>query len=437
MDIRTISASLLSVVFFGMAFSGCTSSYFKDSGNESEAAPVEFERIVEFDRDVHFLSQEGTSIVVPAGEYSVDSVQDGLRLKSADNDEREVVIVPAELGTHDRSVEAPEPLFMSGGDDQPVVMLLLPEGKALQAVGSYSGVFSRHPHPPKIKPGAFSGLKLPRVQSILATPAPPAYGLPPPGTITPIGTWYIKGELFGPSQGKVMLHVQVPVDGHFYVPKGTMSLPGTKAGTRRVQLEVDQWSQDRITAKMPLVSGVPDHSAVLQILNSQGIGSPGFKVPFYALRARTTLQFGENVTAHRCAPNDDKGSCLGNWYLFPTSVDCFHSAEERKDKTISAYHVNCDSIVDWDDGTDRYTIELKNNWVIEEIRWGWNPHSTSEKLKLPSSQTLTQKYKGASSMTILVPWEVSPGPDWLSYWIDVDVKGPAGVLYGDRVYWKK
>jgi hypothetical protein len=40
-------------------------------------------------------------------------------------------------------------------------------------------------------------------------------------------------------------------------------------------------------------------------------------------------------------------------------------------------------------------------------------------------------------MALWVPWEVSPGPDWLSYWIDVDVKGPAGILYGDRVYWKK
>jgi hypothetical protein len=118
-------------------------------------------------------------------------------------------------------------------------------------------------------------------------------------------------------------------------------------------------------------------------------------------------------------------------------MDCFHSAKERKDKTISAYHVNCDLVVDWDDGSDQFTIELKNKWVIDQIRWGWNPHSTSEKLKLPSAEALTQKYKGASKMTLSVPWEVSPGLDWLSYWIDVDVKGPAGILYGDRVYWKK
>jgi hypothetical protein len=398
---------------------------------------VEFEQVIEFDREVHFLTLDDKDKVFAPGGYVVEAVENGLRLKSADNDEAEAVIVRAEPGTHDRSVEAPEPLSMSMEDDQHVVMLLLPDGKALQAVGSYSGVFSRHPHPPKLKPGFLSGLKLPRVKSILATPAPSPYEIPPPGNITPFGTLYIKGELFGPSQGKVMLHVQVPVDKHFYVPKGTVSLQGTKAGTRRVQLEVEKWSQDKIIAKMPLVSGVPDHPAVLQILNVQGIGSPGWKVPFYATRARTTLQFGENVTAHNCASNDDKGSCLGQWYYFPTSMDCFHSAKERKDKTISAYHVNCDLVVDWDDGSDQFTIELKNKWVIDQIRWGWNPHSTSEKLKLPSAEALTQKYKGASKMTLSVPWEVSPGLDWLSYWIDVDVKGPAGILYGDRVYWKK
>lgn len=439
MDIRTRSATLLSVLFFGMAFSGCTSSYLKDSRNESGAAPVEFERIVEFDRDVYFLSQQGPGIVIPAGGYSVEAVQDGLRLKSVDNEEREAVIVLAEPGTHDRSVDAPEPLSMSGGDDQHVVMLLLPEGKALQAVGSYSGVFSRHPHPPIIKPGAFSGLKLPGVKSILATPPPPAYGLPPPGNITPFGTLYIKGELFGTSQGKVVLHVNVPVDKYFSVSKGTVSLPGTKAGTRRLQLEVEKWSQDRITAKMPLVSGVPDHSAVLQILNSQGVGGPGFKVPFYATRAKTTLQFGENVTYMFCSNNADFAQCLEK--LVSDRKDftpvCFSSAKVRKDKTISAKHTNCDLAVDRDEGKDQYTIELKNNWVIEEIRWGWNPHSTSEKLSLPSADALTQKYKGVSKMTLWVPWEVSPGPDWLDYWIDVDVRGPAGVLYGDRVYWKK
>jgi hypothetical protein len=116
---------------------------------------------------------------------------------------------------------------------------------------------------------------------------------------------------------------------------------------------------------------------------------------------------------------------------------CFSGASLKEDKTISAKHTNCDPAVDRDEGKDKYTIELKNNWVIEQIRWGWKPSSTSEKLGLPSAESLTQQYKGLSKMELWVPWEVSPGPDWLDYWVDVDITGPAGILYGNRVYWKK
>jgi hypothetical protein len=123
--------------------------------SEQEAGPVEFEQVVEFDRDIHFLTPDGKDKVFAPGNYVVKGVENGLRLRSADDEKGKGVIVRAEPGTHNRSVEAPEPLSMSGGDDQYVVMLLLPEGKSLQAVGSSSGVFSRHPHPPKLKPGAF------------------------------------------------------------------------------------------------------------------------------------------------------------------------------------------------------------------------------------------------------------------------------------------
>jgi hypothetical protein len=43
----------------------------------------------------------------------------------------------------------PEPVIIKGDkgdDDQQLVILLMPAGKAIEAVGSHSGVFSRHPH---------------------------------------------------------------------------------------------------------------------------------------------------------------------------------------------------------------------------------------------------------------------------------------------------
>jgi len=432
---------VIGVAAFTLSLSGCTSFTGEGSSSEQTPGPVPFQKIVEFDRAVHFMSSEGKDIVLLQGTYRIETAQAGLRLTPADQEGAESVIVQAEATTHDQSVTTPEPLSIKEGQDQQIVVLLLPDGKALQAVGSYSGIVARHAVP-IIKPGAIAGLagQLPKINSILAAPPPPSYDPPPAGHISPFGTLYLKGEQFGSSKGKIMLHVQVPIDKHFHTGVGTVSLPGNKPGTRMVQLEITQWNPDKIIAKIPLVAGVADHAAVLQVLNAQGLGSPGWNVPFYAMRVNTTLQFGENVTEFQCAIGGnptDVSACLNQVLQGSPGNPCFHSGKIHREKTISAYHVNCDLLVDWDKGRDRYTIELKNGWVIRAIRWGWNAHSTSEKLGLPSAQALTDKYKGASTITLWVPFEVSPGPDWLDYWIDVDVKGPAGILYGDRVYWKQ
>lgn len=441
MSAQSAFCTFSGIVALGLTLSNCSSLPLEQTATEQDAGPVPFQKIVEFDRAVHLMTPEGKDTVLPQGTYRIETAQEGLRLTSAEKEGTDAVVIQAEATTHDLPVKSPEPIVMKEGDDNLVVLLLLPDGKARQAVGSYTGIISRHAVP-IIKPGAIAGLagQLPKINSLLATPPPPAYDPPPPGHVAPLGTLYLKGEQFGSSRGKVMLHVQVPVDKHFYAAAGTESFPGNTPGTRKVQLEVTQWSPDKIVAKMPLISGVPDHSAVLQILNAQGLGSAGWNVPFYAMRARMTLKFGENVTDFQCAiggnPTDISG-CLNQTLQGSPGKPCFHSARVNREKTISGWHVNCDLIADWDKGSDRYTIELRNRWIIEEIRWGWNPHSTSEKLNLPSPQALTQKYKGASTITLWVPFEVSPGPDWLDYWIDVDVKGPAGILYGDRVYWKQ
>jgi hypothetical protein len=421
---------------FGLTLSGCSSLPLERPASEQEATPVPFQKIVVFDRPVHFQTPEGSDTLVAPGSYSIEIADGGLRLSSADQETAEAVVVQAEATTHDRSVTTPEPLSVKTGQDQQVIVLLLPDGTARQAVGSYTGIVSRHAVP-TIKPGALAGLAglLPKINSLLATPPPPAYDTPPPGNISPFGTLYLKGEQFGSSKGKIMLHVQVPIDKHFHTGVGAVSLPGSKPGTRIVQLEITQWGPDKIIAKMPLVAGVPDHSAVLQVLNAQGLGSLGWNIPFRAMRARMTLRFKENVTKVHCSHGANLDKCMeaGINYDAPYTYEgpCFYSGPHVTDKTISAWHMNCHDVVDFDSGADTYTIELKNNWVIEQVRWGWKPSSTSEKLKLPSAEALTQRYRGAQKMVLTVPWEVSPGPDWLAYWIDVDVKGPAGILYGN------
>ncbi|MDH5563008.1 MAG: hypothetical protein OEY91_05200 [Nitrospirota bacterium] len=440
---RVSFALFMSAVVFGVALSGCVSSHLKEAGIEQDAGSIVFEKIVEFDREVHFLTPDERDTVIEPGGYLVEALQDGLRLKSADNETTEAVIVQAEPFTHEQSVEIPEPVLMTGENDQQLVVLLMPDGKAMEAVGSFSGIISRNSLPkltfrPKRTiqkggslPGMKKGMALPKVNAIFTSPRL--------GAVSPQGTVYIKGADFGSSQGKVMLQVNVPVDEYFYVPNGTVSLTGLAPGTKQVQLTVQSWSPTQINALVPIMSGIPDQSAVLKIQNVHGLSNMGLRVSFYAARARVSLEYGENVTHTFCSNNANWGQCLTENVsdLKPFQDVCFSGAKLKADKTISAKHTNCDPAVDRDEGKDKYTIELKNNWVIEQIKWGWNPSSTSEKIGLPSAETLTQQYKGLSKMELWVPWEVSPGPDWLDYWVDVDITGPAGVLYGNRVYWKK
>ena len=408
---------------------GTTVSYAEDL-EEAQASPLEFAPLLVLDRDVHFPAPSGEDVLVSSGEYQVAAKEGSLKLVPSDEENLEPIVIQAQTSTHEEKVASPEPRSIPGEGEQHALLLLLPDGHSLQAIGSYSGIQSRHPH--KFKFGYLKGLagKLPTVKSIFTTPSQ-LPTITPIGAVTPTGTLYIKGMRFGATKGKVELQVSVPFNKKFYVPKGTKTRAGTKKGKKRIQLDVKSWSDTRIKVQIPLIAGVPDHSASFQIFTAKGLGSIGRKVRFYATRGNGTLKYGEKVTSINCSNGANESYCLDKQAGTMAAFEgpCFYGGPKRKDKTITAWHLNCHGAVDWDEGTDRYTIKLKNNWVVEEIKWGWKRSSSSEKLKLPSAKALTKKHKGASSMTIRVPWEVSPGPDWLAYWISVRIKGPVGLPF--------
>lgn len=181
------------------------------------------------------------------------------------------------------------------------------------------------------------------------------------------------------------------------------------------------------------MKGVPDHSAVVQVLTDARKRSNGRRVPFYALRGGkpSTLKLGEAVTSYHCSNDSDRYGCMTKVYTNITELSCFSggpTASLRKDKTISAFHVNCDDI-GYDSGTDRFSIKLKKGWVINAMKRDFKRSSTSEYVGLLKNDALTKKYEGHSSITLEVPWKVSPGYDSLSYWINIDVVGPMGVPY--------
>ena len=372
------------------------------SDSEQEAGPVEIEQVVEFDREMHFLSKEGTDITLPAGSYYVDPVQDGLRFKSADQEEAEAVIVQAETTTHEQSVEAPETVSVKEGEDQQVVLMLMPEGKGLQAVGSSSGIQSRGKMFRAIKLGPRVLSYLPKVKGIFTTPKL--------GSLTPGGTLYIKGEHFGSATGKINLHLSHP-------------------SKQVVALSVESWKDKKIKAKIPgNISGVMDHWAKFQVKSAKGLGGVAWKARFYASRTTKTLKASDPaVKVKHCSTGGDRNYCNG--LNTSTGGSCFAAAIPPvfKKGSIYAQHVNCDSVVDWDEGKDRYSVKLKNGWVFKKVEYTYKKSSGSEKIHAPDYAKLRRNLPGQTSWNPSIRWEASPGPDQLSYVYWLKIEGPKGV----------
>ncbi len=99
---------------------------------------------VTLDQPVHFLNAEGSDIILEAGQYELASADTWLRVTPSQGQAVDALLLEAQSANHEESLT--EPLAVSAPGESPDVhhlALLLPEGKRLEAIGSYSGVRSR------------------------------------------------------------------------------------------------------------------------------------------------------------------------------------------------------------------------------------------------------------------------------------------------------
>jgi len=93
------------------------------------------------DHVVHFQSAEGTDLALASGRYSVEAAMpEGMRLSAASG---KPLIVPATVETHEQQLAQPQALMLAVGTDEQHLILLLPGGMRLEAIGSLSGIRSR------------------------------------------------------------------------------------------------------------------------------------------------------------------------------------------------------------------------------------------------------------------------------------------------------
>ncbi len=93
---------------------------------------------------VHFLAPDSSDVLVQPGTYKVESAENSLRFIPEMGNPQ---LIGAQVSTHEEDLDAPLVVSLAGQveeyKDIYMVMLLLPEGKSLEAAGSYSGVRER------------------------------------------------------------------------------------------------------------------------------------------------------------------------------------------------------------------------------------------------------------------------------------------------------
>ena len=168
MSIRmTVALGLLSV---GVLWSGLAVC------QEIPAGPS-----IKLERAVHFLSPDGTDTVLASGVYGVEAKDEKVINVTAING-GETITIQAGAGTHEEQLSGPAALAVTQEEDLFHLVLLMPGGKTLDALGTFSGVRTRGSMMAPLQPQQLSQLALrpvPLAAPALVQATPPMPQAPP------------------------------------------------------------------------------------------------------------------------------------------------------------------------------------------------------------------------------------------------------------------
>ena len=100
---------------------------------------------ITLEKPVHFSAPDGTDIVAASGAYTIEATEDrALRLIPSESVSGTTPLIVAAMALpHEQPIESRVALSVPNGEDEHHVVLLLPDGKGLDAGGTYSGLRSR------------------------------------------------------------------------------------------------------------------------------------------------------------------------------------------------------------------------------------------------------------------------------------------------------
>jgi len=96
---------------------------------------------VTLDQAIHFFATDGSDVVVEPGTYLVEATEEWLRVIPGER--RDALLLEAQSTAHEEMVADPIARLIQGEEGQYSLVLLLPDGRAMEAIGSGSGIRSR------------------------------------------------------------------------------------------------------------------------------------------------------------------------------------------------------------------------------------------------------------------------------------------------------
>jgi len=131
------------LVYVGFALPAAGEAPPSDTTRNEKTADI----IVEFHEAKHFTAPDNSDLVVRSGVYRVAAGQ-GAQLQLSPQDGVNPILITAQTFEHNFDLASPVALIIPRDEDRQHLVLLQPGGKALDAVGSASGVGTRGPIQP-------------------------------------------------------------------------------------------------------------------------------------------------------------------------------------------------------------------------------------------------------------------------------------------------
>ena len=107
----------------------------------SQATLVDPLTTIELETPVHFLAPDGSDVIIEPGHYQVEAAESWIRLIPGER--RDALLLIAQSAMHAESLTTPQADLRPIDEDTKSIVLHLPGGRSLEALGSVSGVRSR------------------------------------------------------------------------------------------------------------------------------------------------------------------------------------------------------------------------------------------------------------------------------------------------------